>query len=834
MKIVKAGACSFIPLGIRGENRATEVQFNISSWITTYGEGVAQLIAQRQSDASPYPVTTTQDGGTVSWVVTGADTAEAGVGSCELLYFVGETLAKSMTWSTKVKDSLDPADTDPPEPQQSWVEEVLAAADAVEQATTHQPGIGAGGTWEVWNAETAAYVDTGVYATGPTGATPDLTVGTVTTLIPGSDATVTITGTDEDPVLHFGIPRGDPGEVTEAELTAALDTKANVDGYYEDLVSGGTTQIITDATITDQRPYTTRAAGGGLPIGNRETDTVVGATMAWNQLVQNGNFVDTSAWIRSNTTISVASNTATITKYAGVPYGTGYIYQLVNLVVEHKVLWSIDYKGVTQNIHVRFFDTNGSDVIISDENWHTQTRINQYHAIPNETAMVWIRETTGDTPASIQVRNFVCFDLTAMFGSAIADRAYALEQAEAGSGIAWLQSYGFFTEDYYAYNAGELMSVNVSAHKMVGADASEHVYPLDSSKVLRGLYKLDDAGNIYCDGDTYESSGAVTRKYGVVDLGTLNWTYLNEQFIASLGGFKDNANGTTVVIPNARCTSYVASTLVDVYGSSDKVFSFGTTNHYAGRVLFKNSSYTDAATFKAAMSGQYLVYELATPTTETAEPFTNPQVVDPEGTEQYVDAACEAGDRDVEVPCGHVTEYHADLARKLVRLPDPAGTDGLYVVRQTDGQMELLPYDSVGIPPLTAPLTTPLVLDGTEDWALGTAYTNVQRFDLNGTFRVYTDADHVRGVAEVSKGAWIQDTTFAGVTELSLCFNYGVAPATRLYVLVPKSENITTAAAFKAWLAADPITVTYAVSGPYVPRATLHNGAATYVWEVEA
>ena len=53
---------------------------------------------------------------------------------------------------------------------------------------------------------------------GETGATPDFTIGTVTTLAPGSQATATITGTDEDPVLNLGIPKGDPGEVTEADL----------------------------------------------------------------------------------------------------------------------------------------------------------------------------------------------------------------------------------------------------------------------------------------------------------------------------------------------------------------------------------------------------------------------------------------------------------------------------------------------------------------------------------------------------------------------------------------------------------------------------------------
>ena len=51
------------------------------------------------------------------------------------------------------------------------------------------------------------------------GATPNLTIGTVTTLEPDASATATITGTAEDPVLNLGIPRGQTGEVTEEEFT---------------------------------------------------------------------------------------------------------------------------------------------------------------------------------------------------------------------------------------------------------------------------------------------------------------------------------------------------------------------------------------------------------------------------------------------------------------------------------------------------------------------------------------------------------------------------------------------------------------------------------------
>lgn len=61
---------------------------------------------------------------------------------------------------------------------------------------------------------------------GPIGVTPDFTIGTVQTLAAGSDATASITGTDEDPVLNLGIPKGDPGEVPAAAL--ASDFSASV------------------------------------------------------------------------------------------------------------------------------------------------------------------------------------------------------------------------------------------------------------------------------------------------------------------------------------------------------------------------------------------------------------------------------------------------------------------------------------------------------------------------------------------------------------------------------------------------------------------------------
>lgn len=51
---------------------------------------------------------------------------------------------------------------------------------------------------------------------GTDGITPTVTIGTTTTLDPGSDATVTNTGTSTDVILNFGIPQGIQGSSANA------------------------------------------------------------------------------------------------------------------------------------------------------------------------------------------------------------------------------------------------------------------------------------------------------------------------------------------------------------------------------------------------------------------------------------------------------------------------------------------------------------------------------------------------------------------------------------------------------------------------------------------
>ena len=132
MTIIQAKSENDLTLGRQGENLARQVVFDLSAWEAEYGPGVAELIHQRPGDASPYPVAAVREGSTLVWTLTSADTDfHSDYGSCELRYYVGDVLVKSRTWLTKVIRAMStPSETAPPEPEQGWVDQVVAAGAA--------------------------------------------------------------------------------------------------------------------------------------------------------------------------------------------------------------------------------------------------------------------------------------------------------------------------------------------------------------------------------------------------------------------------------------------------------------------------------------------------------------------------------------------------------------------------------------------------------------------------------------------------------------------------------------------------------------------------------
>ena len=133
-----------------------------------------------------------------------------------------------------------------------------AGADGKDGIT---PTIGENGNWYLGDT------DTGKPSRGENGAVPDIQIGTVTTLPAGSDATASMGGTAENPLLNLGIPKGADGQgggsggtdislgLTSATVGQTIKVKSvNADGKptaWEAAESGEKWEKIAEIIIPD-------------------------------------------------------------------------------------------------------------------------------------------------------------------------------------------------------------------------------------------------------------------------------------------------------------------------------------------------------------------------------------------------------------------------------------------------------------------------------------------------------------------------------------------------------------------------------------------------------
>lgn len=116
--------------------------------------------------------------------------------------------------------------------------------------------------------------------------------------------------------------------------------------------------------------------------------------------------------------------------------------------------------------------------------------------------------------------------------------------------------------------------------------------------------------------------GLYQGTYGFVDLGSLEWTLTERYFRADLPITPKTVNDRET--PNAITDSQYQPidfySLYNNYDSYDDVFSITNGTAGSNKFYLRDTSYNDTIAFKTAMSGVYLIYELATPTTPTITP----------------------------------------------------------------------------------------------------------------------------------------------------------------------------------------------------------------------
>lgn len=180
----------------------------------------------------------------------------------------------------------------------------------------------------------------------------------------------------------------------------------------------------------------------------------------------------------------------------------------------------------------------------------------------------------------------------------------------------------------FAINPNE--TIDVTVYPMLNKGPTDKPYTPYVEHILPIPEELRPANGI--NAEVYDSierneNGSVTKrvKCGEVDLGTLDWHYVasgNTRFDSySLSGVLKKISSSSVA--NIICTKY------EEVGTANQVYSglaqIATTD---GVIWICDTNYTDVATFKAAMSGVMLVYELAEP--EVTDTYAD-LIIDVEG-----------------------------------------------------------------------------------------------------------------------------------------------------------------------------------------------------------
>lgn len=506
----------------------------------------------------------------------------------------------------------------------------------------------------------------------------------------------------------------------------ALQKSARIDGTYDELTAGSAEQLLSSAFVEDTEPYKYRTTGGSADVGDREyVDAIVGGSVAWNQLCNGASVTVPNShkyfMSKDGTTAIGASSGSAIT---GLTSGTDMVIDLTQLfgttIADH--IYSLEQSNAGAG--VAFFEAlfpndyyvydSGSIKSVEGVSEHTTVGFNQWdevwergaydvddgspydaNQIRSKNYIPVLPDTNYYIKANPYVwmmffdenKNILTADLPNTGASAGNARGVGDQIFKTPIGCAFIK---FYCQTLYGNTYNNDICINLSWSGWRNGEYEpyqKHSYALDSSLTLRGVPKLAN-GKLYFDGDEYKYDGSVTRKYGVVDLGSLTWSYSSEsgheRFEATLPTPMTPV-GAVSYVPNLICTKYGASSFAGLYGHyADKIIGGWSANMTTPTevVIVYDSAYTSASTFKTAMDGVYLVYELATPTTEeTADPYQQIQICDDFGTEEYTSTSI--------VPIGHETRYPSNLRDKLQHLPNLAENDGYYMISQTNKQMSL-------------------------------------------------------------------------------------------------------------------------------------------------
>lgn len=126
---VIANASGTVLIGRLGENEHTRVLFDITDYLTMYPGATCELLFRPPGENLAYIVPqVSSDEHYLYWPVSNADLSKAGIGYCELVARLDETIVKSTLFVTKTLSALDDSGS-VPSPWESWLTRFETIAD---------------------------------------------------------------------------------------------------------------------------------------------------------------------------------------------------------------------------------------------------------------------------------------------------------------------------------------------------------------------------------------------------------------------------------------------------------------------------------------------------------------------------------------------------------------------------------------------------------------------------------------------------------------------------------------------------------------------------------
>ena len=256
---------------------------------------------------------------------------------------------------------------------------------------------------------------------------------------------------------------------------------------------------LTKGQAWDTEAGTTPAYEQTVPAGAKAVavKSIGGKTVEFNQLVQNGNFVNKTNWTAGATDFSVSDNIATV-----APTGLyGEISQNTDRILNgHKYFCSYDINrseigSSAANLHLVFSVVNTVVFRIYPQmitGWQRVSGI--YNCDRSDITRFQFKCLNYLEGFSADIKNVVIIDLTQMFG--VGNEPQTVEECKA-----------ILPNDYYPYNVGELVSAEVVSVDSTDSDSTT----LGTIAIPAEVRALEGYGQSH--GSDYNYLDFETKKY---------------------------------------------------------------------------------------------------------------------------------------------------------------------------------------------------------------------------------------------------------------------------------------------------------------------------------